>query len=124
MTAAALRTQLSSASREQLGVELYGVQQQLISLHERLAATEAQHSDAEESRANAELDLSAATQRHHVLAEESAAARERVRGVVRPRRAGARSQQRKEALGLTRALHAPLNPRLPRRAGGAAAGGA
>ena len=55
------------------------MQQQLISLHERLAATEAQHSEAEEARANAELDLSAATQRHHVLAEENAAARERVR---------------------------------------------
>ena len=82
LTAAAPRphaAQLSSASREQLGVELYGVQQQLISLHERLAATEAQRTDAEDARVNAELDLSGATQRHHAVAEENAAARERVR---------------------------------------------
>ena len=82
MTAAAPRppaAQLSTASREQLGVELYGVQQQLISLHERLAATEAQRDDAEDARIHAELDLSAATDRHHTVAEENAAARERVR---------------------------------------------
>ena len=55
------------------------MQQQLISLHERLAATEAQRDDAEDARVGAELDLSSATERHHTVAEESAVARERVR---------------------------------------------
>jgi hypothetical protein len=72
--------QLLSASREQVGVELYSVQQQLIALNVRLEACEAQRNEAASARFSAEVELATATRRHNGIAVDTADARELVRG--------------------------------------------
>jgi len=71
--------QTAGAAREALGVELYGVQQQLQWLLAQLSGAEEERSAACDSRASAEAALAEATQAHHALAQETEAARSTVR---------------------------------------------